>query len=195
LIGLTYAAASNQQYSPRLRLSFFYNDKTAVCRMRSLIFLLLFLVPVILVGIVWLSFHPQSLQQVSVALSSIGITPSAKDAPAGDSPQKPNPFETKERTPKASFPIPKSPRVLTAAPTLASVPEAHHGFPVANDIQPGTARGAIVALFGQPEATVTGSDRGQLMERFVYVDQASKRRTLIFLVNGRVTAAETLFIQ
>jgi len=63
---------------------------------------------------------------------------------------------------------------------------------LAQEIQSGTARSALVALFGPPQATVAGADLGQLQERLIYLDPPTKRRTLISLVNGSVTFAETL---
>jgi hypothetical protein len=164
--------------------------------MRGVIYLLLILAAVIVVGVIWLGIHPQSwLPQVSSALSAIG--PSPKSAPANPS-GKPKPFDEKSRAhSRDGRPIPEGPRsaIEPASTTPASAPAPeirHYRFPLAQEIQSGTARSALVALFGPPQATVAGADLGQLQERLIYLDPPTKRRTLISLVNGSVTFAETL---
>lgn len=77
----------------------------------------------------------------------------------------------------------------------ASVPliraEISHRFPRAEQVVRGAAKSVILATFGPPTATVTGSDLGRLQERFVYLDEASGTKTQVFFVNGNVTGADT----
>jgi len=160
--------------------------------MRKKALLLLFFSVMLLIGVVWFGVHPQSLPQVSRALSSLGIGSSAKKpTPLGDTSGKP----TKLEEPIHFRPrrrIPEAPQVVSVDPPTPRAPEVHYRFPLADEIQSGTARTTVMARFGPPLATVTGADRGQLLERLIYADKANNRRTQIWLVNGKVTAAETL---
>jgi len=161
--------------------------------MREIFLLMVLLGLGLLGGVVWLIVHPQSSPRVSKALSSLGITPPAKHTPVGGPPAKPNPFERKEPIhPVTSRPIVEAPRYVPVTPPASRSPEVQYVFPVAQDIQVGTIRPSIIAYFGPPGATLTGVDHGELMERLIYIDKANKRRTLISLVNGSVTAAQTL---
>lgn len=54
----------------------------------------------------------------------------------------------------------------------------------------GVLKSEVVTTFGAPDATVVGADR-QLQERLVYVDATTGRKTMIFIVDGKVTGAET----
>ncbi len=162
--------------------------------MRALIYLVLFLTVVLVVGVLWLGVHPQTWgTTVTAALNSMTMTGGKKPAPGG------NPFlkekeeadaKARVRAHTAGSAVREVAEVETAAaPVIA--PAIRYRFPEAQEIPNGTARGALVARFGQPEATVTGADLGQLRERFLYVDPPTRRRTLIILINGNVTSAET----
>lgn len=161
--------------------------------MRGVIYLLLILAAVMVVGVIWLGIYPQSwLPQVSTALSSISSPKSAPASPYG----KPKPFDGKSHAySRDGRPIPEGPRSAIeppSTPVSASTPETrHYRFPLAQEIQSGTARSALLAMFGPPQATVAGADLGQFQERLIYLDPPTKRRTLISLVNGSVTFAET----
>ncbi len=52
-------------------------------------------------------------------------------------------------------------------------------------------RSAVLTNFVAPTAIVAGSDVGHLQERLVYVDAPNGRATWIYLVDGKVSRAET----
>jgi hypothetical protein len=64
-------------------------------------------------------------------------------------------------------------------------------FPTAREIGAGISRAQMLSLFGFPDVTATSSERGQIHERFVYVDRPTSRKTFVALTNGKVIFAET----
>ena len=80
---------------------------------------------------------------------------------------------------------------VSAVSTAAAVAPPRYRFPLYTDIAVGTGKPAILESFGSPSITVTGSELGRLQERLVYTDKPTDRKTVIFLVNGRVAGAQT----
>jgi hypothetical protein len=149
---------------------------------------------VLVAGIVWLVLRPPVWwSQISAVVSSVtgtGRSSNKKVAPSLPSSDKPNPAGRKKPD-QPGQPDPRTGVVETSPMAPSPTPmEIRYPFPTAQDIVAGTARLAILARFGPPGATVTGADVGQLRERFIYIDKATGRKTVIFLVNGAVTAVE-----
>jgi len=161
--------------------------------MRQLFYPVLVLVLVLLSATYWLVSRPPFWfsQFAASVSSSVGRSHDAKSATSSD---RDSPFATRKVTPqapvqsRARIEIPE-PAPETALPTRT---EVIYPIPVANEIVAGTARSAIVAKFGPPAALVTGADGGQLRERYIYLENATRKKIVIFLVNGVVTAAETM---
>jgi hypothetical protein len=143
-------------------------------------------------GIVWLIARPPSWwSQVSATFSSITArSPNAKSAPRPSPTEKPNPLGRKKASPAGQSDW--KAEVVDSMPTAsAPTPTDRYSFPVPQDILLGTVRSVILTRFGPPGATVTGADVGQLRERFIYIDKATGRKTVIFLINGAVTSVES----
>jgi hypothetical protein len=80
-----------------------------------------------------------------------------------------------------------------AAPPQTVIPlRAEYPFPTRADISLDTSKPDIVANFGPPQVSVTGADRGQLQERMIYTERTTGKKTVIAVVNGKVTSVETL---
>src|SRR5437870_9294874 len=132
--------------------------------MRGIYYTGIFLVVASILAIVLLILFPQAFPQ-SVAATISGIT-----GRPSESEDRPSPFAEKQEPvrKKAAPPAPQPPstapeRVVTAPVEPAPVIETPQRFPVAQDIPKGTAKSAIVATFGPPEAMVSAAD-GQLRE-------------------------------
>ena len=80
---------------------------------------------------------------------------------------------------------------MTVEPIEVPPTDTPRRFPLSAEITKGMTKAAVLANFGAPTAAVAGSDTGQLLERFVYVEATSKKSTFIHFVNGSVTRAET----
>ena len=69
--------------------------------------------------------------------------------------------------------------------------EIQKSFPIDRQIQQGAPQWMVLATYGQPAFRVTMADRGQLIERYIYMDKQTGRMTFVSFVNSRVTAAQT----
>ena len=88
--------------------------------------------------------------------------------------------------------VPLAETINPAVDRVERVSAAGFPFPADHDIQPGLQRAAVVEKFGPPGASVTLADGGWLLERFIYIDKPSSRRTFVVLVNGRVVDSQTI---
>jgi hypothetical protein len=159
--------------------------------MRSLFYPVLLLIVAMLGGLIWLVFRPPWMSQVPQTLAAVFAK---KEDPKAD---KPSPMEEQKKQPAKKSANVREPVQMTyrveMQPMQPNVPPAiAPRFPLASSVSAGTARAALLASFGQPDATAVGSDTGQLRERYVYVDKATGRKTFISLLNGNVISAETL---
>jgi hypothetical protein len=64
-------------------------------------------------------------------------------------------------------------------------------FPTGSEIGVGKSRPEILATFGPPQVTVTGTSGGQLQERLIYADLPTGMKTAIAVINGKVASFET----
>jgi hypothetical protein len=159
--------------------------------MRSLFYPVLLLIIAVLGGLIWLLFRPPWMSQVPTTIAAVF---SKKEEPKVE---KPTPMPEQKKNAKAKKspahePLAMASREVPAMRPLDVPPAIAHRFPLATTVTTGTARAALLASFGVPDASAVGSDTGQLRERYVYVDKATGRKTFISLLNGNVTTAETL---
>ncbi len=166
--------------------------------MRNLFFPALVLIAVLLVAVGALVFWPDSLwpgwHQSLRSFLLPAAAPKVADVPA----------KTPEKGPVAKKPPALGRTVVsgeTASPVAAlsptpgvaaAVAQRQYPFPVAEQITPGMPIATLVDRFGRPEMKVTGAEKTELRERYVYVDHATGRRTFVSLVNSVVTSAQTL---
>ena len=152
---------------------------------------MLVLIGMLVIGIVWLIARPHTwLAQVSATVSAIA---GKSQVTRNDLEQKPKPFggdRVEHAKPSQAKEDTESEKVTVQISPILRV-QAQYPFPLAGDIVTGTSRSTIVAMFGPPHAKVTGTDTGQLRERYIYMENATGRKTAIFLVNGNITTAET----
>ena len=161
--------------------------------MRQIFYPVLVLVLVLLSATYWLVSRPPFWwSQFSAAVANVGRSHDTK--PATTPSDRSSPFATRKITRE----VPVQSRARTEVPeTVPEIPlpartEVIYPIPVAHEILLGTARSAIVAKFGPPSALVTGADAGQLRERYIYQENATRKKIVIFFVNGVVTAAEDM---
>lgn len=64
-------------------------------------------------------------------------------------------------------------------------------FPVDLQVPKGTPQSMVLAMYGRPAFWVTNPDRGQLVERYIYVDRSTRRRTFVLFTDSIVTSALT----
>ena len=64
-------------------------------------------------------------------------------------------------------------------------------FPTRGEITIGATKADTLAIFGPPQASVAGADRGQLQERMIYTEKSTGKNTIIAVINGKVTSADT----
>jgi len=161
--------------------------------MRAVYFTGIFLIALSMVTLILLVLFPQAFPANMAATFSI-ITGKSPEQPKDE----PSPVEEKQEpekkkkltAPRAQTPPPASEvSAAPAAPALAAEPPQR--FPMPQDVAKGMTRTAVVAAFGEPEASISGAD-GQLRERLVYVDKKIGRKTFIFLANGSVSSVETV---
>jgi hypothetical protein len=76
-------------------------------------------------------------------------------------------------------------------PATATLQSVTYPFATSAEIGIGTSRADLLAVFGPPQATAIGADRGLLQERLVYRALPTRQTTVVALVNGKVTKAET----
>jgi hypothetical protein len=76
--------------------------------------------------------------------------------------------------------------LLKPAPVLIK-----NSFPIDWRIPPGTPQSMVLAMYGRPAFSVTIPDRGQLVERYIYIDRSTGRRTFVLFTNSIVTSALT----
>jgi len=154
------------------------------------IFLLIFALIVVLVACTGLLLYRPSVWPAAAA--RIGASPFG--SPPAD---RESPFAMPEPKPTVTIvptPVPPSDAAQWAKPVSpenAVSASVEYRFPTRTDIRVGTSKPEILASFGPPQATVTGADRGQLQERMIYTERSTGKKTLIAVVNGKVTSAET----
>jgi len=165
--------------------------------MRQLFFPVLILIAMLVIGTVLMIMRPNSWwPQVAGTISAV-IGRSA----VGSSGPLPSPFSD-GKAEKKNKGVALSGGNGSVTVEVVNVPPngstgaaqsagASHPFPLASEIANGTAKSAILERFGPPQATVTGADRGQLRERLLYVEPATQKKTVIFLVNSNSVGAET----
>lgn len=158
---------------------------------------ILFMIGILVLALGWMVISPPTwLPQVASTISSM-VSPSSAGKTETPSEPKNKPSPTKKEAtsrPQERRAAPEATAAPSTAMTAATprAVQAPRRFPSATEIRrmTGAARSEIVTAFGSPDATVVGADR-QLQERLVYVDAATGRKTMIFIVDGRVTGAET----
>jgi hypothetical protein len=166
------------------------DPRTAIIQsMRGIFVPLMVLAAALIAALGLLIFKPQSWSQVTAAVA--GVIAPAKPAATAAARTDSTPLEARRKPHARESAAGREGSEAAAAPLLA-VPATPRPFPLPGDILPGTARSAVFARFGPPEAAVTGADLGKLRERLIYIDKANGRRTHIFLLNGNVTGTETL---
>jgi hypothetical protein len=157
--------------------------------MRGMSIVVLVLITVIVVGVGLLVLNPSSLPRASAILSRIAASTRSPSSAIQAQPAPKPPEIAKHGT------LPKDLRRTESPETAVSMRSASAAspspFPLGQDIVNGTPKAEILERFGVPQATITGADLGRLQERLVYVDKSSRRKTLIFLLNERVVAAQT----
>jgi len=106
-----------------------------------------------------------------------------------------NPFAKSEpKAPAKGHRTPKreSAEVVRTVSSVVTAPaEARFPFPIETDIPSGTPKSRLLGAFGSPQFRVTGTDVGSLQEQLVYLDRDSGQKTVILLVNGKVSSAQT----
>jgi hypothetical protein len=127
------------------------------------------------------------------AAARIGVVPS--EFPAATDRESPFSIAPQTKTTSASpRALPTLDKAQATAPsqdqhaTLASLP---YRFPTRAEITIGANKADILAAFGPAHVSITGADRGQLQERMIYTERSTAKKTIIAIVNGRVTNVET----
>ena len=166
--------------------------------MRNLFYPAVALVCILLIAVSALVLWPDSfLPQWHHSLAAFLRPSSSENKPS------PSPAPTAEKKTAVKKPAgsshPSTVPVMEAAvepvPVPAgalSSPARQYPFPVAEQIPAGTPLATVIGQFGRPEMKATGADKGELRERYVYVDRLTGRRTFIAVVNSIVTSAQTL---
>jgi hypothetical protein len=73
-----------------------------------------------------------------------------------------------------------------------SRPAVPQGSPLRHkDLPPGTERARVRELLGEPDLTLYSLEKGQVVEQFVYVNQAQSDATSVMLVDGKVVSVNT----
>lgn len=167
--------------------------------MRNLFYPAVVLICILLVLVAALALWPNSfLPELHHSVTAF-LRPSSENKPSPAPP--PPPAEKKNTAAKKPSVSPHSatPAEIQSAAEPVFVPlpaptgpAQHFPFPLAEQIPPGTPLATVIGRFGRPEMKATGADKGELRERYVYVDRASGRRTFIAVVNSIVTGAQTL---
>jgi len=145
----------------------------------------------LLVACIGLLLYRPSLWPAAAA--RIGVVPS--EAPPATDRESPFSMPLHKETTNArprSLPTPDTAQATASiqnqGATLVSLP---YRFPTRAEITIGAAKADIVAAFGPAAVSVTGADRGQLQERMIYTERSTAKKTIIAIVNGRVTNVET----
>ncbi len=168
--------------------------------MRSLYYPALAFIALLLIAIGALVLWPESLfpewhRSFTAFLKPSSETKKEEAAPPPEEKKKAAKGKTGARAVAQPAPVEEAEPVVfpaSSAPGAASTVTRTYPFPVAEQIAPGTPQSAILGQFGRPEMKVTGADKGELRERYVYVDRTTGRRTFIAIVNSVVTSAQTL---
>lgn len=158
--------------------------------MRGLFNYVVVLIAAIVIGVGFLILRPQSWWPRAPTFSAI-IGKERGNVESRTSPfAKPKPVEKSQ----TARPQPRS-SASEGSVTVTVIPlpptDTPRRFPLAQEIIKGMKKSAVLASFGPPEATVTGADVGQLLERLLYLDASTRRATLILFVDGNVIRAET----
>ena len=157
--------------------------------MRRIIYPVVVLIAAIMVGTALLILRPESLWVPAVE----AITGKSRAKPEA----RPSPLANAKAVAKSRPVHPQpGPDESEGSVTVNVIPlpvteKPPRRFPLAQDVVKGMTKSAVLASYDAPEATVTGADVGHLMERLIYLDSSSRRRTLIYFVDGKVTRAET----
>ena len=159
--------------------------------MRNLFYPVVFLIAAIVIGVGAVILRPQSWWPSAAATLSAITGKALGKTESRPSPfAKPNPVEKSRTALPPSHSIAQEGSVTVTAIVLPSTYTPPR-FPLAREISKGMTKSAVLASFGPPEATVTGADVGQLLERLLYLEASTRRTTLIFFADGSVTRAET----
>lgn len=159
--------------------------------MRSLFYPVIGLSLLILGAIGWLLLSPSGSWWPQLSGIAAAIMPQA-------SPKRPQPADPppKASPKRARSGVRHSGRVEVSVEAIPTMPafdrvETGHRFPVGQDIQQGTPKSVILAMYGKPQLTVTLANVGQLFERYIYIDKPTGRKTSVFFANAMVTGAQT----
>ena len=76
-------------------------------------------------------------------------------------------------------------------PATAAPPVAIRRFPAAGDIQKGMSLLSLRQTFGAPDMKTTDSDRGRLLERWMYMNRELGAVTVVLIADGKVVSADT----
>jgi hypothetical protein len=90
--------------------------------------------------------------------------------------------DTQQGLASLSVPI----ELLKPAPVLIK-----NSFPIDWQIPRGTPQSMVLAMYGKPAFWVTIPDRGQLVERYIYIDRSTGRRTFVLFADSIVKSALT----
>jgi len=167
-------------------------------RLRLLVNFIL-LLTVIMVGGVGLYFVQRDNFSPRALLRSLepAAQKTSADSSGGQPPaSKPKAATTKARQAQRDGAGPTTVEAAAVGTPVPAVPVApavvQYPFPTDRQVPPGTLERTIVSSFGQPDAKATAADRGQLRQKYIYLDRPAGRKTFIELTNGRVLASETV---
>jgi len=159
--------------------------------MRGIFFPMVLLIACIALGAGFLILRPQALWgPAAAAFAAITGTTAKTETPTPAEPPKPVEKVRRVRTGVRPADSTDEDREVTVK-IIALPPTAPLPFPLAQEVARGMTRSAVLAGFTAPTATIAGADIGHLQERLVYVDPPSGRATWIYLVDGKVSRAET----
>jgi hypothetical protein len=158
--------------------------------MRGLFQFVVLLIAAIAIGVGFLILRPPSWWPRAATFSAITGKALGNVESRTNPFAKPKPVE-KSRTARPQPRSSASAGSVTVTVILPPPTGTPRRFPLAQEITKGMTKSAVLAICGPPEATVTGADVGQLLERLLYLDASTRRTTLIFFVDGNVIRAET----
>ena len=159
--------------------------------MRGLFNAVVALIVMLLAGIGLLLFRPSWWPQESASFfqakaKSESAVPAERASPF----TPPEPRDGTKRPTPTNEPVRREDPETGPPPRPTSAQTSSH-FPLESEIVAGTPESVVQATFGPPEAIVSGSDLGRLQERLVYMDKSTGKKTLIFLLDGKVVGAQT----
>ena len=80
---------------------------------------------------------------------------------------------------------------VPASTTVVEVVVPKPQFPDATQLKPGMTGGDVRLHFGEPSVRIMTADRGEISERYFYVDKDRSRMTVANLQGGVVVSAES----